>query len=1039
MTEQKENGALRFKVLITTALVMIALTMSVLAQQAATSTIEGVVVDPAGAVVPGAKVAARNVDTAFTRESVTDASGIFRLPGLPPGTYQLSASATGFAENKYGNVTVGVGQKLNLDLSLRVNVSETIEVTGRAPIVETSRTQVSGAVSEQQIRDLPVNGRNYLDFVTLSPGVVRDPTRGGDLSFGGQRGPLNSVQVDGVDNNNLFFGQALGRAGFRPFQFSQEAVQEFQVNTNSFSAEFGRAAGGVVNVITKSGTNQFHGTGYEFYRDRALNARNLIRRPVALPAVSPLTPANPKQAYHFHQFGGNIGGPVKKDRAFFFFNYEGQRNTSPNIVALGASAPTDAVSLAGLARLTPFLGNYVQQLNQNVYLGKFDWQIDNSNRLSVRYNHQDFTGVAQESNGPQRSQESSGNSLVKTNTLTLTLSTAFSPRLLNEFRAQIARDKEPGTANSDNPAATVRQGGLNALVIGRNFFSPRETTEQKYQLIDNVTYVTGKHSLRGGLDVNIEKIKNFFPGSFGAEYLFNSYAEFAGHFDSASANYRKVAQFTQAFGGPGTSGPLSNPDFNEFGLFVQDDWRISPRLTLNFGLRYDAQIVRQPPTLNDSPALLAAGIRTNVIHNDLNNFAPRFGFAWRPTESDRLVVRGGYGLFYGRTPAIMLGTAHTQNGLNVFNFTVANLTLPNVYPFRFPDLASFQTLTGRTPPPSNLFIFDRNFQQPYTQQGSFGIEYGLTRDISVSASYLMVKGTHLQRARDINLAAPVAQTVTIQSGGLLYPGGATVTLLRHPGTQGTPTRPIAGFGRITQFEGTANSNYNALVLELNKRFSQNFQVSLSYTWSKIIDDTPDATAVTVPGDDRKVVQSVFNIRDDRALGVSDTPHRLVASGTWDLNYFKGGNKAVKALIGGWQLGGILQANSNPPYSPVVNLDINNDGNLATDRVPGFGRNSQRNGKFVKFDFRLQKDLSLTERFKLQLIGELFNAFNRVNFGSLTGGNFYNNQAFTATINTTTGGATPTAPIVTLAPRADFNTPSSALESRIGQLAIKLIF
>ena len=269
MTEQKENGALRFKVLITTALVMIALTMSVLAQQAATSTIEGVVVDPAGAVVPGAKVTVRNVDTAFTRENVTDGSGIFRLPGLPPGTYQLSASATGFAENKYGNVTVGVGQKLNLDLSLRVNVSETIEVTGRAPIVETSRTQVSGAVSEQQIRDLPVNGRNYLDFVTLSPGVVRDPTRGGDLSFGGQRGPLNSVQVDGVDNNNLFFGQALGRAGFRPFQFSQEAVQEFQVNTNSFSAEFGRAAGGVVNVITKSGTNQFHGTGYEFYRDRA--------------------------------------------------------------------------------------------------------------------------------------------------------------------------------------------------------------------------------------------------------------------------------------------------------------------------------------------------------------------------------------------------------------------------------------------------------------------------------------------------------------------------------------------------------------------------------------------------------------------------------------------------------------------------------------------------------------------------------------------------------------------------------------------------
>jgi outer membrane receptor protein involved in Fe transport len=1009
-------------------LVLFALTPA-LAQQAATATIEGVVTDPNSAVVPNAKVTARNAGTGFTREITTDESGIYRLTALPPGTYQVTASAQGFAENRYGSITLNVGQKLNIDLMLRVNVSETVEITSSAPVVETTRTQVSGAVNERQVRDLPVNGRNYLDFVTLTPGVVRDPTRGGDLSFGGQRGPLNSVQVDGVDNNNLFFGQALGRAGFRPFQFSQEAVQEFQVNTNSFSAEFGRAAGGVVNVITKSGTNEFHGTAYEFYRDRALNARNLVRQAVALPGISPLVPANPKQAYHFHQFGGNLGGPVKKDRVFFFFNYEGQRNTSPNLVRLGATAPADAASQAALARLQPFLQSYNQQLNQNVYLGKADFQLDSANRLSVRYNHQDFTGTAQETNGPQRSLSSVGNSLVKTNTVTVTLNTAFSPHFLNEFRTQIARDKEPGTANSEDPLATIRQGGATVLVIGRNGFSPRETTERKYQFIDNVSYIAGRHSLKGGFDVNIEKIKNFFPGSFSGEYIFNTYADFTNN---------RVAQFTQAFPGPGTSGATSFPNFNEYGFFFQDDFRATNKLTLNFGVRYDLQLVAQPPTFNPSPALAAAGIRTNRINDDKNNVAPRFGFAWKPTESDRFVVRGGYGMFYGRTPAIMLGTAHTQNGLTVFNAVLVNPTLPFIYPGRFNDLADFQARGGALPTP-NLFVFERNFQQPYTQQASLGLEYGLTNDISFSASYLFVKGTHLQRTRDINLLPPVSQNVVIQPGGALVPGGATVTIPRHPGPQGNPTRPITGFGRISEFESNANSSYNALVLQLNKRFSRNFQLLFSYTFSRIIDDTPDATTVVVGTDDRKMAQQSFNLRDDRGPGVSDTPHRVVASGVWDLAYFNNLPKGARFLIGGWQLSGIVQGSSNPPYSAVLSSDINNDGNFATDRVPGFGRNFLRQGKFIKFDFRVTKNLSLSEKFRLELIGELFNAFNRVNLGSLTGGAFVNNQAYTATINTTTGGATPSSPIISLGQRADFNFPSSALESRIGQLAVKIIF
>jgi outer membrane receptor protein involved in Fe transport len=986
------------------------------AQQAATATVEGVVTDPQGAVVPNVKITVTSNETGLTREAATDESGVYRVPLLPPGTYKLAAQGSGFAPLNADNIRLTVGQKLNLDLSLSVTVGETVNITDAAPVVETSRTQVSGAVNERAIRELPVNGRNFLDFVTLTPGVVRDP-RGGDLSFGGQRGTLNSVQIDGVDNNNNFFGQSLGRTGSgrAPYQFSQDAVQEFQVNTNSFSAEFGRAAGGVINVVTKSGTNEFHGTAFEFYRDRGLNARNLNYNATS----NTFTPLNPKQPYHFHQFGGTIGGPIRKDRAFFFFTYDGQRNTTPNIVnplvaAVAGTTPAALLSQAGRADLFPLSGSYARRFNQDVYLGKADFQLDPANRLSVRYNHQNFTGANLENGGPTRAQENSGNSLVKTRTFSTTLNTVFSSRLLNEFRAQVVRDQEPGTANSDRPEAEVRQSGQ-TFFVGRNSFSPRETTERKYQFVNNLSYVAGAHSLKGGADIIVEKIKNFFPGQFGAQYLFNSYELYAAN-KLNGVRQGTVARFTQAFQTPGTTGPLTNPDFNEFGFFLQDDWRATNNLTLNFGVRYDIQKIRQPEVTN--PGLLAAsGINTGVIPNDYNNVAPRFGFAWKPTASDRFVVRGGYGLFYGRTPAIAIATATSNNGLNVLIVTLNNPTLPFAYPNRFRDLNDFRA-AGFGLPITNVFYFDKDYVQPYTQQGSFGLEFGLTNDISVSASYLHVKGTHLQRTRDINLPAPVAVTTATGSA-------AQATFLRYPGPQGNPTRPFAAFGRVSQFESNANSNYNALVLELNKRFSRSFQFQASYTWSKVIDTVPDATGVVAFVDDFKFVQYPTAPGLDRGLGDADVPHRFVANGVWDINYARGLSRPARLLLDGWQLSGIVQASSNRPYSVGLVADLNNDTNSNTDRAPGYGRNTERGEKIVTVDARAAKTFFLTERFQLQLIGEAFNLFNRVNY---TG---YNRTLYNV------GGTLPTA--VTLTPRPDFGFPRAAADQRIGQLALRLIF
>lgn len=1027
---KKQQHLFRASTAFAAMLLLVSSFVAVLAQQSATATIEGIVNDPNNAVVVGARVTARNVDTGLTREITTDASGIYRLTALQPGTYALSASATGFAENKYGNVTLTVGQKLNLDLSLRVNVSETVTITSAVPVVETTRTNVASSVTERAVRELPVNGRNFLDFVTLTPGVVRDP-RAGDLSFGGQKGTMNSIQIDGVDNNNMFFGQSLGRTGSgrAPYQFSQDAVQEFQVNTNSFSAEFGRAAGGAINVITKSGTNDFHGTAFEFFRDRILNA-NSLRYDAGLetftnglPSLIPngrvfsaaagntVTGTAVKPPYHFNQFGGNLGGPIKKDRAFFFFNYDGQRNTQPNILNSLPAADTTQASIDGRNKLLALANNYTRGFNQDVYLAKVDWQLSAENRVTFRYNRQKFTGVNLESNGANVAQEHSGNSLVTTDSFSFTLNTTFTSRLLNEFRTQVARDREPGLANSDAPEAVISNGGQAALTIGRNNFSPRETTEKKYQFIDNVSYIAGKHSLKGGLDVNMERIKNFFPGFFGAGYTFTSYANFTNNV---------VASFTQAFAGEGTSGATTYPNFNEFGFFAQDDWRLMKNLTLNLGLRYDIQAMKQGGAKNQSPSLAAAGIDTSKINNDYNNFAPRFGFAYNPGGSEKLVVRGGYGLFYGRTPSIALGTAHSNNGLNVISITLTNPT-GLTYPFRFNSLADIQARGGQ-PAATSLFIFEPNYQQPYTMQGSFGVEYGLTKDWSIGASYLSVRGRHLQRTRDINLGTPVATPIA----------GATIpTFLRYPGTT-SPTRPIGRtgdlFGRIAEFESNAKSNYNGLVLQANKRLAQHYQLLFSYTYSRVNDDAPDATSVVNgnAGDDAKQAQFSTLLSDESGIGNSNTPHRIVASGLWDLDYFK--TKGVaRAIVGGWQLSGILQAASNLPYSArlAANVDLNNDGNRNSDRAPGYSRNSFHTGHFVSLDLRATKTFFLTEKYRLQFVGEFFNALNRINISS------FNGQLYNVTgVNTAA---------VALTRRNDFGNPRGASDPRIGQLALKFIF
>jgi hypothetical protein len=438
------------------------------AQESGGATINGTVTDPSGALISGAKITATQPATGSQRTTQTSSAGLYSFSALAAGTYDVTVEATGFKQAKFGAVALAVGAVVTLDAHLQVGAAqEVIDVSADAPVVETTRTQTSTVVNQRAISDLPINGRNFLDFAVLTPGVVRDPTRGGDLSFGGQRGTANSLTVDGSDANNVFFGQSTGRSGTgrSPYSFSQDAVQEFQVSANGYAAEVGRAGGGVINVITKSGTNDLHGSAFEFFRDKALNANSWENNRARLP----------KRNYHFNQFGGNVGGPIVKNKAFFFFAYDGQRNNEPITVIPGAAAPSDALSQQAFQSLQKYFAAYPRSLNNDVYLGKADLFLSAAQRLSIRYNANRFTGVNYENSGSTSAAGHTGNSSVTTDNVSGTHTFVLSGAAVLESRLTYSRDNEPGAANSTDPEAVIRQGGVTVISIGRNNFSPRYT------------------------------------------------------------------------------------------------------------------------------------------------------------------------------------------------------------------------------------------------------------------------------------------------------------------------------------------------------------------------------------------------------------------------------------------------------------------------------------------------------------------------------------------------------------------------------------
>ncbi len=974
--------------------------------EAGGASLTGAVTDPSGAAVANAKVRASAAATGLVRETRTTDAGLFSLVRLPAGAYDVEISSSGFKPAQFKAIRLNVGAVANLDVRLEVGAAtESVTVEGGAPVVESTRSQTSTVVDEKLVRDLPINGRNYLDFTTLSPGVVRDP-RGGDLSFGGQRGTVNSFLIDGVDSNNLFFGQSGGRQGVRnPYAVSQDAVQEFQVNTNGFSAEIGRAGGGVVNVITKSGTNDIHGTAFFYYRDTNLNANNAFNKGAG----------RARAPYKFRQFGANVGGPVVKNKLFYFFNYDGQRNSEPIVM----TAPPGVVST--LSTLSPaaqtafqsltstYYKNYNRGLDNDVYLLKGDWNAASNHTFSFRWNANRFTGRNFENASSSRSPEATGDSKVITDSVAVAYTNILGANRVWEVRYNYMRDDEPGLANSSAPETTVQQGGQNIVTFGRNNFSPRYTNSKRNQVISTMTHVLSRHTLKFGGDFNFERIVNFFPGQFSGVYTFTSLQDFAD---------RRPTAFAQALAGPGTDGATTRPNINETAFFFQDQFRATGQLTLNYGVRYDINSTAKPPVRNPNQQLIAAGYLTDRLDLDKNNIGPRFGAAYRVfKDSQRLVLRGGWGLFYGRTPSILLGTVHSNNGLAVQNYSFTGAAIPVSYP----NVLTSIPAAGRLP--VNVFAVQDKYQLARTQQYSFSVE-GNVAGAAVTAGYLGVHGDQLTRSRDVNLA-PMQQL----TGTLCATANATACDSPQPFAyfRRTAPRPLSAFNRVTLVDSQAASTYNAFFVQVTKRYAKSFQIQTSYTVSKVIDSAPEATAVLPnnAGDDSKIVWDTLNPALDKGLGDSDIRHRFVFSGVWDIGYFdRAGNMAARHVLGGWQLSAIMQAQSGRVFSERVNLDVNNDGNINNERVPFAARNGLRLPKFATFDLRISKDVAVLPegRVKIRLIGEAFNLFNRAN---VTGRNGVHYNANLTNFQ--------------FRPNTAYLFTTSTGDPRILQLAVKIVF
>ena len=1077
----------------------------------ASGDITGTVMDPSGAVVPNATVTATEAEKGLKRTSLSDNRGEYHFTALPPASYEVSAQISGFQTAVYKGVIVNVGQTVVLDFHLKVSqTSEQVEVTTEPPVVETEKSHQADTINEQYIRDLPINRRDYLTFTLLAPGVndstrlsadqdfrVKQTPQSG-LSFYGSNGRGNSVTVDG--------GEANDDSGGVRLTLSQDAVQEFQINRSNYNAELGGASGASINIVSKTGTNDLHGSLYGFFRNDAMDASNPFSFTQALQPGQTFNPAgldsfgqHTKDSLSRQQTGGTVGFPVVKDKTFLFASIEALRQDAQNAVPLltntgifrpdsgqfsgnnqaailaalaaqgaaplpvgvsclgqttfgaCAAALTSALTVSPTTGLSPgqtarntFLVNQFENngglfpYNTRTYFAsaRLDHQFSDRNQAYLRYS---FAHDNEQNPDVQSLTGFSRGSSIQgyDSTIQGAWFHQFSARTQNELRGQWnytnfnVIPNEPGEVGLDIP------GFAN---LGTQIFLPSLTIMRRPEVADNLTVIRGHHTMKfGALFLNRgnhTESHTFFPGRFVFGSLPGGILSTCLQVPAACGlstqpatinSIQSVSLGLPQFYQQGFDNPTYNYPRPFTAAYWQDSWAIRPNFTLNFGVRYELDSQYGP------------------LNTDKNNFAPRVSFAWSPFKDHKTVIRAGYGIFYSAVYGQIGDVAQTlgvvdssgnqvrdlstcaSSGVTCFRqiaqvFTTFNLnpavvtSANNIFQTLFAqgkiqcttpapgqaacitpaDLAQFGiaiTHTGAIPPLSVVFSGQPNYQNPYSQQGEFGIERAIGGGMSVSVSGIYAHTLHLPVAIDIN-NLPGAPTQSV-----LLANGQTVAFRQWGSAVCNVGLSNACFAnrlllQNDQYSSVASALYEGAILEVKKRFSNHLTLFGNYTFSKAFDTTSDFNSDFGP-------QDQTNLAAERALSNFDQRHKVVFAAVAETPW-------KNPLLSGFQISPIVRYNSGHPFNLLAGTNVNNDRHSTNDRPIGAARNTGLGPDFIAFDMRLSRKFKLSEKAKLEFMAEGFNLSNRTNFASVNnvvGPNLGLTPGFT-TFNVSGSGARP---------------------------------